>query len=175
MSRYATSKKEIPAGYTRDDYCTPKWIADLIGPVDLDPCSNAESHVRAYTQFRQSDDGLSQDWRPYSTWFVNYPYSKGGPWFDKALRDIDGNQSFIFLTPGSANRNMRTFCSVAKIKGYILHARILARRVSFEIAGSPVKGNDSHNWMIFGWPSHCGGNGWAREVMDRFEKEAHLL
>src|ERR1051326_7590870 len=31
----------------RNCWCTPKWIAKLIGEVDLDPCSNERSHVRA--------------------------------------------------------------------------------------------------------------------------------
>lgn len=31
----------------RGSYCTPKYVADALGPLDLDPFSNARSHVRA--------------------------------------------------------------------------------------------------------------------------------
>lgn len=31
----------------RDGWCTPRWFAELIGPVDIDPCSNERSHIQA--------------------------------------------------------------------------------------------------------------------------------
>lgn len=92
-----------------DDWCTPKWLADALGPFDLDPCSNISSHVRASTMVqleavdltRGEDrlsldeicaferrtrtvqgDGLAYDWKRNSV-FVNPPYSNVGPWASK--------------------------------------------------------------------------------------------
>ena len=31
----------------RGSYCTPKYVADAVGPVDLDPFSNEHSHIQA--------------------------------------------------------------------------------------------------------------------------------
>lgn len=31
----------------RDSWCTPKWLTDLLGGFDLDPCGNSRSHVQA--------------------------------------------------------------------------------------------------------------------------------
>jgi hypothetical protein len=78
---------------TTDDWCTPKWLCDLLGRFDLDPCSNARSHVDAYGvcdltgEHRNTleRDGLEYDWRrvrerePVSV-FVNPPYSNVMPW-----------------------------------------------------------------------------------------------
>jgi hypothetical protein len=45
----------------RGTWCTPKWIADIVGPFDLDPFSNPRSHVVAAQScmLERSDDGLS--------------------------------------------------------------------------------------------------------------------
>lgn len=79
-----------------DNWCTPKWLTDLLGRFDLDPCSNAHSTVQAFErcQLEQSldesvvsNDGLAFDWGRRSV-FVNPPYSDPLPWCRK-LRDLD--------------------------------------------------------------------------------------
>ncbi len=68
-----------------DEWCTPKWLCDLLGPFDLDPCSNPRSHVDALetcwfgSTIPSHRDGLTFDWGTRSTW-VNPPYSNVGPW-----------------------------------------------------------------------------------------------
>jgi hypothetical protein len=44
----------------RDSACTPKWLAELLGKFDLDPCSNPRSHVQAQKRLmlESGDDGL---------------------------------------------------------------------------------------------------------------------
>jgi hypothetical protein len=76
-----------------DNWNTPKWLADALGPFDLDPCSNATSHI--YTSVQGSldgtglgGDGLLLHWDGYSV-FCNPPYSNPLPWAQK-LRDHDG-------------------------------------------------------------------------------------
>jgi hypothetical protein len=76
----------------RGNWCTPKWLAELIGPVDLDPCSNPRSHVQAKRRLMlaNGDDGLAPDWL-YSPLvvngprvFINPPYARGSVlrWYD---------------------------------------------------------------------------------------------
>jgi hypothetical protein len=77
-----------------DSWCTPKWLADMLGTFALDPCSNRRSHVQAAVRcmldhdLPEQRDGLVFDWRDWST-FVNPPYSNPLPWALK-LRDHDG-------------------------------------------------------------------------------------
>lgn len=68
-----------------DGWCTPKWLAEALGPFDLDPCSNERSHIRAPItcggdpERGSRPDGLAFDWGILST-FANPPYSKVLPW-----------------------------------------------------------------------------------------------
>jgi len=69
-----------------DGWCTPRCLADALGPFDLDPCSNARSHIKAGLDYGRHaappfDDGLAQDW--HGSVFVNPPYSDVGPWAAK--------------------------------------------------------------------------------------------
>lgn len=79
-----------------DDWCTPKWLAELLGWFDLDPCSNGKSHVvsdhRCQLDHEQGVDGLTADWSGFGhvySVFCNPPYSNVGPWAAK-LRDHAG-------------------------------------------------------------------------------------
>jgi hypothetical protein len=76
----------------RDGACTPKWLAELIGPVKLDPATNDRSHVEA--QYKCSLEyggnglaGTAGRWGyegdapfyagPSWTVFCNPPYARG--------------------------------------------------------------------------------------------------
>lgn len=67
----------------RDSWCTPWWIADALGPVRLDPCSNERSHIIAWERWyldRGQDAlklarGVPKD--PGGLIYVNPPYSRG--------------------------------------------------------------------------------------------------
>lgn len=60
-----------------DEWYTPKWIIDELGPFDLDPCAPPED-VRPFTiaptSWTKEEDGLSHDW--YGTVWMNPPYSR---------------------------------------------------------------------------------------------------
>jgi hypothetical protein len=66
----------------RNGYCTPKWLATLIGAVDLDPCSNERSHIDArhklYGSGGDEDDGLKMAAKIPAAWsvFINPPYDQ---------------------------------------------------------------------------------------------------
>lgn len=72
----------------RDCWCTPAYIVDAVHGafdgegVDLDPCSNRYSAVRAREAWTRSHDGLSRDWSRFRTVYCNPPYSDPGPWMD---------------------------------------------------------------------------------------------
>lgn len=102
----------------RDCWCTPKWLTELLPPVQLDPCSNPFSSVRARRHIQlepiapyepyvgqtimtrmmdfgwkvEQGDGLAASWKG-KTVFVNPPYSNIMPWARKA----DEAKAFIFL------------------------------------------------------------------------------
>src|SRR5574338_920706 len=59
--------KANPAGGSgadegRDSWCTPKWLAELLGRFDLDPCSNPRSHISAavHLTLEGGDNGLAE-------------------------------------------------------------------------------------------------------------------
>lgn len=74
----------------RGTWCTPKWLADLIGPVDVDPCSNERSHVQARVRWGEAEDGIKlaptvpADWSSYinpdyvdvGTWIASYAHTR---------------------------------------------------------------------------------------------------
>src|ERR1035438_3653329 len=49
--------------YTTDDWITPKWLIDRLGPFDLDPCaSERQPWPCALYSFREQDNGLAKRW-----------------------------------------------------------------------------------------------------------------
>ena len=68
-----------------DSWVTPAAIAEALGVFDLDPCSNARSHIRAEVRCSLDEpdemfrDGLAFDWLSMAV-FCNPPYSDVMPW-----------------------------------------------------------------------------------------------
>ena len=60
-----------------DDWYTPRWIIDTLGPFDLDPCAPPLS-VRPFDIapkcYTKDDDGLEQPWE--GVVWLNPPYSR---------------------------------------------------------------------------------------------------
>ena len=80
----------------KDEWLTPRWITDLLGPFDLDPCSPIErpwdTAVKHYTIL---DDGLKQPWHGH-VW-LNPPYGREtGRWMDRLAAHPDGGMALIF-------------------------------------------------------------------------------
>lgn len=67
----------------RDAYCTPTEITALLPEVDLDPCSNPRSTVRARQSLslEANQDGLEMPW--FGLVYCNPPYSAPLPWAEK--------------------------------------------------------------------------------------------
>jgi len=77
-----------------DAWCTPRKITKRLPLVDLDPCSNSRSTIRARrsVSLETGGNGLLLSWRELSV-FVNPPYSDVLPWALKAWEAA----SFCFL------------------------------------------------------------------------------
>ena len=84
-----------------DEWCTPPEIADPLveffhGPVDVDPCSNIRSIIRAHVAY--TSGGLILPWclpagsrcgtPSNGTCYENFPYSQGDLWTAKALHEL---------------------------------------------------------------------------------------
>lgn len=95
----------------RDDWNTPRVICNLVerlGPIGLDPCSNAGSIVPARVKWTIDDDGLSPS-RPWSATlfrssdeiiYVNPPYGRAiRHWVARADQEYSAGASVVGLLP----------------------------------------------------------------------------
>lgn len=60
-----------------DEWYTPRWIIDRLGPFDLDPCAapiDVRPHKTASVMLTKEDDGLSKIW--HGVVWMNPPYSR---------------------------------------------------------------------------------------------------
>jgi len=71
-----------------DSYCTPRWLTALLPQVDVDPCSNTRSTVKARRTFslEKKLDGLKLPWS--GSVFCNFPYSDPMPWCAKLIEEL---------------------------------------------------------------------------------------
>lgn len=77
-------------GTGNDHWCTPPVILDRVrqvGPIGLDPCSNAQSIVGARLSFTEKGNGLAKPWtvRTGEVAYVNPPYSALREWCTKCV------------------------------------------------------------------------------------------
>lgn len=60
-----------------DEWYTPRWVVDELGPFDLDPCAPMQPPYEiAPLSFNKEQDGLSQMWPDAAVVFMNPPYSR---------------------------------------------------------------------------------------------------
>lgn len=111
----------------RDTWCTPQWLAEAIGPWDLDPCSNERSHVKAKHAYRldRDQDGLqlAAQVRRDQRVFINPPYSDVMPWVEAYRRT-----RFCFLL--KIDPSTKWFSALYEYAGAILVPR--GTRIQFE-------------------------------------------
>lgn len=87
---------------TSDQWRTPRFLAELLGPFDTDPCSHPESHIQATHRYfgeSDADDGLKAEWR--GSVFANYPYSSPRPWCDRLAAHTGPWCALIKLDPST--------------------------------------------------------------------------
>ena len=69
------TRQQHNAKVSPDEWYTPRWIIDELGPFDLDPCSPVmKPYEIAPVSYTKEDDGLSHDW--VGTVWMNPPYSR---------------------------------------------------------------------------------------------------
>lgn len=88
----------------KDEWMTPKYIVDLLGPFDYDPATTKEQ--AEYLGIPNFDtintDGLSSDWTKYKKIWVNPPFTRKFEFLLKAaqeLEEMDGDAEICFLMP----------------------------------------------------------------------------
>lgn len=76
-----------------DEWYTPRWIIEELGPFDLDPCSPAvKPYEIAPVSYTKEDDGLAQEWPDGAVVWMNPPYSRAllRAFCEKMARHGDG-------------------------------------------------------------------------------------
>ena len=97
------------------DWGTPSKYVNAIkqffsGAIDLDPCSNSHSIVKAKVEYKLPQDGLKESW-DHSTIYVNPPYGRNksnkttiSDWLNKCLDShAEYNSEVIALIPVATN------------------------------------------------------------------------
>ena len=71
-----------------DSACTPEWLCEMLPMVDIDPCSNPRSQVRARWAFslEKGYDGKKMPWR--GSVFENFTYSAPEAWVEKTQYEL---------------------------------------------------------------------------------------
>ena len=76
-----------------DEWYTPKWVIEELGPFDLDPCAPMEPlYEIAPLSFNKQQDGLEQEWPSDALVFMNPPYSRSllRPFVEKLAEHDNG-------------------------------------------------------------------------------------
>lgn len=95
--------------WTKDQYGTPPEIWErvqaVLGEVELDPCADVQSAVRAKKNifWSRGQDGLTTSWKRYRTIYMNCPYSHPAPWANRLCERVDMNPGArtMSLLPGT--------------------------------------------------------------------------
>lgn len=97
------------------DWNTPpeyiEIVKNVLGNIELDPCSNDFSMVMADSSYNENIDGLKQNWSWAKTIFVNPPYGRNPQnkttiksWILKCIETYkNGNSEIIALIPVATN------------------------------------------------------------------------
>jgi site-specific DNA-methyltransferase (adenine-specific) len=87
-------------------WCTPDNVLECvrkIAEIELDPCSNANSLVRARVSIELPNDGLAADWIAHSRGglvYVNPPYGRAIPrWTSKCAIESTSGVEIVALLP----------------------------------------------------------------------------
>lgn len=89
-----------------DEWLTPRFVIDALGPFDLDPSTpTVQPWPTANRRFTLEDDGLSQPWTrpdgsPEFVW-LNPPYSAIEPWMAR-LADHNHGIALVFARTETA-------------------------------------------------------------------------
>jgi hypothetical protein len=138
ISTRAIGSHETANGGETNDWLTPQWVLDAIGPFDLDPCASEAFPSRVAPRFYTwRDNGLAQDWGD-AFCFVNPPYSNHvGKWLTKLAEHGNGIALVFARTETKAmNANLARATSILFPEGRFTFLRASGGRTPGN-AGSP--------------------------------------
>lgn len=70
------TRQQMNSTVSSDEWYTPKWMIDALGPFDLDPCSPKDRPFDTATvHWTKEQDGLFMPWDKSFVW-LNPPYSR---------------------------------------------------------------------------------------------------
>lgn len=134
-----------------DDWCTPEDVLAPVrelagGPVGLDPCSNAQSIVRATREYRleRGEDGLRLPWDGFGLVFGNYPYGDAiAAFMRRSDRYGAGGVEIVALVPNRSDTawyqdNVANVAAKCEWRGRLVHPRGVAD--SPQVSLFPVDG-----------------------------------
>lgn len=136
----------------RDRYCTPqpiktRLVDQLGGLADLDPCYDPRGLrlARLCYDIRQGQNGLNLRWHGH-VW-LNPPYSKPGPWLERAARHywaglVDSVTCIVNVQPGSRYWHRWVWEKATAVC-------FLEGRVAFLYDGVPENGNRYDQAVIY--------------------------
>lgn len=91
------NESERPPLFTSrtEEWTTPPHIiaiaTQILGEIDLDPCSDPDLTVPAHVHYTREDDGLAQRW--FGRVYMNPPYGKQiKQWIDKVCDAYESNE-----------------------------------------------------------------------------------
>jgi len=86
----------------KDDWETPKELFNALEKefkFRLDPCCSI-NNCKCPTGYTKEADGLTQDWTPFETIFMNPPYGRViGGWMKKAHETAQAGSTVVCLVP----------------------------------------------------------------------------
>lgn len=140
-----------------DSYVTPRWLAEMLPTVDIDPCSNYRSWIKAHWAYslEKGLDGLKLPWRGSA--FINWPYSSPRLWAAKTMNELASGvctQAIVLckLDPSTSwFRRMVSFDSLAAPGEILCEAPdlwLFDKRIQFE---EPPEALEARRKIIAEW------------------------
>jgi transcriptional regulator with XRE-family HTH domain len=134
----------------RDVRFTPPEILErivhVLGRIDLDPCGDSTSPVRATTIFTEADDGLSQTW--FGRAYVNPPFSRAIAFTRKAFESFEaGHCSAVMLLLPNSVLHSHAFYDVGYGKADVF---ILRDRIKFLSDAVKYKAPFGNSLVLYG-------------------------
>lgn len=122
-------------GISSDDWATPQWLFDqlnaIYGPFLLDACAS-QSNAKCKLYYDKFKNGLDRPWAS-KTW-LNPPFSKPGPWLEKAIMETKhGNLTGALLPADHSTKWYQKFIATQT-------RVIIAERFPWRIKFDPPKG-----------------------------------
>lgn len=130
---------------------TPAYVVEplreLLGGIDLDPCTTPDNPICALRFYSPPQDGLALPWDARSI-FVNPPYGRARePWARRCVEAGKEGRQVVLLIP--AHPDTRIFAEIVPTAVSVL---FLSGRLKFEVLRpNRRRAAASHPSMLLGW------------------------